>query len=75
MGFAADRDLTVVTQNRNHAGVSIPTEPIGSVPRPAELIAGMRGAAEGQVSDDELETLREQALEQTIAEFEATGSP
>jgi 5-methyltetrahydropteroyltriglutamate--homocysteine methyltransferase len=35
----------------------------------------MRGAAEGRVSDDELETLREQALEQTIAEFEVTGSP
>ena len=55
--------------------MSIPTEPIGSVPRPAELIAGMRGAAEGRVSDEELEALREQALKQTIAELEATGSP
>ena len=55
--------------------MSIPTEPIGSVPRPAELIAGLRGAAEGRVSDDELEALREQALAQTISDFEATGSP
>jgi 5-methyltetrahydropteroyltriglutamate--homocysteine methyltransferase len=55
--------------------VPIPTEPIGSVPRPTELIAAMRGAAEGRVSDKELEALREQALEETIAEFEATGSP
>ena len=55
--------------------MSIPTEPIGSVPRPPELIAGMRGAAEGRISDEELEAVREQALEQTIAEFEATGSP
>src|SRR5579862_882669 len=54
--------------------VSIPTEPIGSVPRPAELIAGMRGAAEGKVSDSELEALREQALAETISELEATGS-
>ena len=55
--------------------MSIPTEPIGSVPRPPALIAGIRGAAEGRVSDEELEAVREQALEQTIAEFEATGSP
>lgn len=53
----------------------IPTEPIGSVPRPAELIEAMRGAAEGRVSEQELEALREQALEETIAELEATGSP
>jgi methionine synthase II (cobalamin-independent) len=55
--------------------VPIPTEPIGSVPRPAELVAAMRDAAEGRVSDKELEALREQALQETIAEFEATGSP
>ena len=60
---------------REHAGVSIPTEPIGSVPRPPELIEGMRGAAEGRVSPDELAALFEQALEQTIDELEATGSP
>ena len=58
-----------------HAAMSIPTEPIGSVPRPPELIEGMRGAAEGRVSQDELATLFEQALEQTIGELEATGSP
>ncbi len=58
-----------------HAGVPIPTEPIGSVPRPPELIEGMRGAAEGRVSADELDALFERALEQTIGELEATGSP
>ncbi len=55
--------------------MSIPTEPIGSVPRPPELIEGMRGVAEGRVSGDELDALFEQALEQTIGELEATGSP
>jgi 5-methyltetrahydropteroyltriglutamate--homocysteine methyltransferase len=55
--------------------VSIPTEPIGSIPRPSELIEGMRGVAEGRVSGDELDALFEQALEQTIGELEATGSP
>ena len=53
----------------------IPTEPIGSVPRPPQLIEAMRGAAEGRVSEQELEALREEALAQTIAELEATGSP
>lgn len=53
----------------------IPTEPIGSVPRPPELIEGMRGAAEGRVSADELDALFDSALAQTIAELEATGSP
>ena len=35
----------------------------------------MRGVAEGRVSEDELDALFEQALEQTIGELEATGSP
>jgi 5-methyltetrahydropteroyltriglutamate--homocysteine methyltransferase len=54
---------------------TIPTEPIGSVPRPPELINGMRDAAEGRISGDELDFLFERALENTIAAFEATGSP
>jgi 5-methyltetrahydropteroyltriglutamate--homocysteine methyltransferase len=55
--------------------MSIPTEPIGSVPRPAELLAAMGDAAEGRISETELDALRERVLEQTIAELEATGSP
>jgi 5-methyltetrahydropteroyltriglutamate--homocysteine methyltransferase len=55
--------------------VAIPTEPIGSIPRPPQLIDAMRGAAEGRVSQQELEAIREEALADTIAELEATGSP
>jgi 5-methyltetrahydropteroyltriglutamate--homocysteine methyltransferase len=55
--------------------VRIQTEPIGSVPRPPELINGMREASEGRVSEEELDALFEQALEATITAFEATGSP
>ncbi len=55
--------------------MEIPTEPIGSIPRPPQLIEAMRGAAEGRVSEQELEALREEALAETIAELEATGSP
>jgi 5-methyltetrahydropteroyltriglutamate--homocysteine methyltransferase len=67
--------LTRARASHDDADVTIPTEPIGSVPRPPELIDGIRAAAEGRISEEELEALRERALEQTIAEFEATGSP
>jgi len=53
----------------------IPMEPIGSVPRPAELIATMQRHAAGQASDEQLRQAREAALRETIARFEQTGSP
>ncbi|MDP9342970.1 MAG: cobalamin-independent methionine synthase II family protein [Actinomycetota bacterium] len=55
--------------------MSMPTEPIGSIPRPPELIDAMGGFAEGRVSQDELEALRRQAVADTIRRFEETGSP
>ena len=55
--------------------MAIPTEPIGSIPRPPELIDGMGAAAEGRISADDLEALYVSALRDTIAELEATGSP
>jgi 5-methyltetrahydropteroyltriglutamate--homocysteine methyltransferase len=54
--------------------VSIPTEPIGSIPRPPELIEGIRAAAEGRISGGALDALYAGALQDTIARFEATGS-
>src|SRR2546428_14127465 len=53
----------------------IPTEPIGSVPRPPELIEGLRTFAEGRLSQAELAALYDHALRDTIRRFEATGSP
>ncbi len=55
--------------------MAIPTEPIGSIPRPAELVAGMQRAAEGSISDTELAALFDQAVRRTVSELEATGSP
>ncbi|HEY0639145.1 MAG TPA: cobalamin-independent methionine synthase II family protein [Pseudonocardiaceae bacterium] len=49
----------------------IPTEPIGSVPRPPELIAGLTSGA----SADELAALAGSALVDTLRRFEETGSP
>jgi 5-methyltetrahydropteroyltriglutamate--homocysteine methyltransferase len=52
--------------------MQIPTEPIGSIPRPRHLIEAI--AAVGG-TDASLEPLYEEATRDTIARFEATGSP
>lgn len=49
----------------------IPTEPIGSIPRPAELIAAITAPSSGA----DLSGLYEKAICDTISEFEKTGSP
>src|SRR5262247_2374352 len=51
----------------------IPTEPIGSIPRPLELIQEL-GAGTGE-EDSKLTALYDEAVRDTIARFEATGSP
>ena len=50
----------------------IPTEPIGSIPRPLELLEAI--AASGGSGPD-LEPLYEAAIRDTIRRFEETGSP
>jgi methionine synthase II (cobalamin-independent) len=52
--------------------ITIPTEPIGSIPRPADLIARL---AKGDSDDAQLAPLYEHAIRDTIARFEAEGSP
>jgi 5-methyltetrahydropteroyltriglutamate--homocysteine methyltransferase len=49
--------------------MTIPTEPIGSIPRPLRLIEAV--AAKGDNEDP----LYEAAIRDTIERFEATGSP
>jgi len=51
----------------------IPTEPIGSIPRPLSLLDAIAAAGDG--SDPKLEGLYEEAIRNTIECFEATGSP
>jgi 5-methyltetrahydropteroyltriglutamate--homocysteine methyltransferase len=50
----------------------IPTEPIGSIPRPLALIEAL---AHHDGDDPIMEPLYEQAIRDTITRFEATGSP
>jgi len=50
----------------------IPTEPIGSIPRPLSLIELVRST---DSDDPKLDPLYEEAIRDTIERFEATGSP
>jgi methionine synthase II (cobalamin-independent) len=52
--------------------MALPTEPIGSIPRPPHLIAA---AAAGGGTDPALDPLYDEAVRDTVARFEATGSP
>jgi len=53
----------------------IPTEPIGSIPRPPELIAAFRDQQAGRMPADAFERIAERALRDTIRRLEDTGSP
>lgn len=55
--------------------MKIPTEPIGSVPRPAYLVQALGAFSKGEIKADELSKLTEKALAETIRLFELTGSP
>src|SRR6266700_6312999 len=55
--------------------MTLPTEPIGSIPRPAALIEGMQAAAAEQIAAEKLEALFDDAVRDTIRRFEETGSP
>src|SRR4051812_16107149 len=51
----------------------IPTEPIGSIPRPKALIDGISALGDG--TDARLEPLYDAAILETVQQFESTGSP
>jgi 5-methyltetrahydropteroyltriglutamate--homocysteine methyltransferase len=51
--------------------VTIPTQPIGGIPRPLTLIE----AIAPDPADSALEPLYDEAIRDTITQFEATGSP
>jgi 5-methyltetrahydropteroyltriglutamate--homocysteine methyltransferase len=55
--------------------MTIPTEPIGSIPRPAGLLSAMAARAEGRITGDELNALCDEAVRDTIGRMEAAGSP
>jgi 5-methyltetrahydropteroyltriglutamate--homocysteine methyltransferase len=52
----------------------IPTEPIGSIPRPLKLLKALEEVG-GDASHPTLEPLNQEAVCDTVERFEATGSP
>ncbi|MDB6083208.1 MAG: 5-methyltetrahydropteroyltriglutamate--homocysteine methyltransferase [Gammaproteobacteria bacterium] len=54
--------------------MNIPTEPIGSIPRPAVLLDAI-DACNGMATDGSLEGLYDTAVRDTIMQLESTGSP
>lgn len=55
--------------------MTIPTEPIGSLPRPAELLAALAAHGQGLLDDAGLAAAQDQAVADTIAAFRTAGSP
>ena len=51
---------------------TIPTEPIGSIPRPVSLI---QAVAAGEIVEPDVHPLYEDAVRDTVERLEATGSP
>ena len=67
------RDVDDIPNTTGVIFMNIPTEPIGSIPRPLGLIEAV--AASGDDADPKLDGLYEAAVRDTIERFEATGSP
>lgn len=57
------------------SSIMLPTEPIGSIPRPDELREGLLAHQKGDLSREALEGMYDRALRATIEAFENTGSP
>ncbi|PRH79256.1 5-methyltetrahydropteroyltriglutamate--homocysteine methyltransferase [Streptomyces solincola] len=55
--------------------MTIPTEPIGSIPRSPELLEAFTAHAKGLLTDAELAKHQEAAVHETLARLEQTGSP
>src|ERR1700685_1283377 len=55
--------------------MTIPTEPIGSVPRPQDLIDAISQWNRGEMAQEAVDAIAQAAISDTIRRFEASGSP
>ncbi len=53
----------------------IPTEPVGSLPRPAKLQAAIADYDAGKITHEELKAVQDAACKDSIERMEATGAP
>jgi methionine synthase II (cobalamin-independent) len=64
-----------MTDYNPRTATGIPTEPVGSLPRPSWLQQAYAQYDAGQVTRDQLEAEQEKAVRETIERYEATPSP
>jgi methionine synthase II (cobalamin-independent) len=57
------------------ADTGIPTEPVGSLPRPSKLQSAYADYDEGKIGQEDLEAEQDAAVKDSIENAEATGSP
>ena len=57
------------------APMAIPTEQIGSIPRPPQLLEALKSFSTGKIGAEVINPLYEEALRETIISLEQTGSP
>lgn len=55
--------------------MNIPTEPCGSIPRPAALQQALADFASGEISSEKMNDHFDEAVRDTVEKFSATGSP
>ena len=55
--------------------MSIPTENVGSLPRPAKLQAAIADYDAGKITKEELKVVQDEACKDSIERMEATGAP
>jgi 5-methyltetrahydropteroyltriglutamate--homocysteine methyltransferase len=67
--------MTIGKTESDRNSIHIPTEPIGSLPRPDELLEGQEKYRQGTIDINHLNSLRSKAVQDTIKKFENTGSP
>lgn len=53
----------------------LPTEPIGSIPRPPELLASLADRAAGRIDGERLAAVQDAAVRDTVRRLEKLGSP
>ena len=64
-----------MTEYDPRTDTGIPTEPVGSLPRPSKLQEAYAKYNAGEISHDQLEAEQDEAVRDTIERNEATGAP
>ncbi len=67
--------MNIQRNNHTRPMPEIPTEPVGSIPRPRKLQDALVLHAKNEMTTRALDALFDEAVGETIARFEATGSP